>query len=262
MGDAPVTRPGASFVVIHSTLHDPTDDRDGTRVRLEPRTHRSRVSALPRALVVLWTRNTRRLDARTLAVRLSSDACIPLRQPDVTRGPETRAARRARSASRRSPCDGSRPNKVLDTRLGVTSNERNVSRRLRRCRGQGLAYHGLGLLQDTAKMFCAQEALRVDLVDVLGPGRPRSEPSVLRDHLQPADRRGVARRTRQHALNTHPAPPASRSARWLPAPRAQWRGPARTEHACPCRERAGPRRCRRAPAARARKDKASPYSKP
>ena len=174
MGDAPVTRPGASFVVIHSTLHDPTDDRDGTRVRLEPRTHRSRVSALPRALVVLWTRNTRRLDARTLAVRLSSDACIPLRQPDVTRGPETRAARRARSAPRRSPCDGSRPNKVLDTRLGVTSNERNVSRRLRRCRGQGLAYHGLGLLQDTAKMFCALSRKKTYLHEFLAFRRGRA----------------------------------------------------------------------------------------
>ncbi len=36
------------------------------------------------------------------------------------------------------------------------------------------------------------KALGVDLVDVLGAGRPRREPAALGHHLQPADRRAVA----------------------------------------------------------------------
>src|SRR5665648_710830 len=43
------------------------------------------------------------------------------------------------------------------------------------------------------------ERLRVHLVDVLGPGRPRREPCVLRGDLQPADGRTVSGRRRQPA---------------------------------------------------------------
>ena len=47
-------------------------------------------------------------------------------------------------------------------------------------------------------MLLAEEALRVHLVDVLGAGWSRGEPRVLRDHLDAADRRAVAGRSRQH----------------------------------------------------------------
>src|SRR5207248_1634629 len=43
-------------------------------------------------------------------------------------------------------------------------------------------------------MLLAPEALRVDLVDVLGTGGPRGEPAVLGDHLEAADLRAVSRR--------------------------------------------------------------------
>ena len=54
----------------------------------------------------------------------------------------------------------------------------------------------LGLVEDPLEALLAVEALRVDLVDVLGPGRPRGEPAVLGDDLQAADRRAVAGRAR------------------------------------------------------------------
>src|SRR3712207_7741211 len=45
-------------------------------------------------------------------------------------------------------------------------------------------------------LFRSPEALGVDLVDVLRARRPGREPAVLGGHLQPPDRRVVARRAR------------------------------------------------------------------
>src|SRR5688572_11567583 len=59
----------------------------------------------------------------------------------------------------------------------------------------------LRLADDALQPLLAVEALRVDLVDVLGAGRPRREPAVLRDDLEPADRRAVAGRLGQHGLD-------------------------------------------------------------
>ena len=47
------------------------------------------------------------------------------------------------------------------------------------------------------EMFLALEAFRVDFVDVLGAGRARGEPAVLRRHLEAVYRRSVARRVGQ-----------------------------------------------------------------
>src|ERR1700689_981185 len=45
------------------------------------------------------------------------------------------------------------------------------------------------------------KALGVDLVDVLGPGRPRREPAAARDHLHAADGGIVARRVGQNSID-------------------------------------------------------------
>ena len=55
------------------------------------------------------------------------------------------------------------------------------------------ADQGLRLLDESREVVVAAEALRVDLVDVLRPRRPRREPALLGRDLQPADRRTVAR---------------------------------------------------------------------
>src|SRR5665647_1170366 len=55
-----------------------------------------------------------------------------------------------------------------------------------------------GLL-DLGEVLGRHERLRVHLVDVLGPGRPRREPCVLRRDLEPADGRTVAGRRREPA---------------------------------------------------------------
>src|SRR5207244_2687163 len=56
---------------------------------------------------------------------------------------------------------------------------------------------GFGLVEDLLQMRLVAEALGVDLVHVLGPGRPGREPAVLCYDLQPADLRAVARRPHQ-----------------------------------------------------------------
>src|SRR5688500_7112612 len=53
----------------------------------------------------------------------------------------------------------------------------------------------LRFLLDHLQVLGTGEALRVDLVDVLGTGRPRGEPARLRGHLEPAERGSVTRRT-------------------------------------------------------------------
>src|SRR5260370_42250206 len=50
-------------------------------------------------------------------------------------------------------------------------------------------------------MAVAAKTLGVDLVDVLGAGRTGGKPSALRDDLDAADRRIVARGLREHALD-------------------------------------------------------------
>ena len=50
-------------------------------------------------------------------------------------------------------------------------------------------------------MIRSPEALRIDLVDILGPRRTRREPSALGHHLQPADGSAVARRVGEDGLD-------------------------------------------------------------
>src|SRR6266436_565746 len=52
---------------------------------------------------------------------------------------------------------------------------------------------GLGLLLDLSQMLLADKTFRVDLVDILGSGRPCGKPSVFRHHLDAAERLIVAR---------------------------------------------------------------------
>src|SRR5664279_3299973 len=59
----------------------------------------------------------------------------------------------------------------------------------------------LRLLQDPLQMVGAREALGVDLVDVLGPRRTRCEPTTVRDDLDAADGRAVARRLVEHGVD-------------------------------------------------------------
>src|SRR5215210_8683758 len=60
------------------------------------------------------------------------------------------------------------------------------------------------LAEDALQPLLAVEALRVDLVDVLRTRRPRREPAMLGDDLEPADRRTVPRRLRQNGLDRLP----------------------------------------------------------
>src|SRR6266540_6549761 len=66
-------------------------------------------------------------------------------------------------------------------------------------RRQGGVDHPPGLVDDPLQVLLAEEALRVDLVDVLGAGRPGGEPAVLGGDLHPADRGAVAWRGGEHA---------------------------------------------------------------
>src|SRR5882757_8103906 len=50
-------------------------------------------------------------------------------------------------------------------------------------------------------MIRPPEALRINLVDVFGPGRTRREPSAVRNHLQAADRCTIAWRMSEDALD-------------------------------------------------------------
>ena len=60
-------------------------------------------------------------------------------------------------------------------------------------RGQRLVHHLLRLADDGVEVRLVLEALRVDLVDVLGAGGPRREPAAGGDDLQAADRRRCCR---------------------------------------------------------------------
>src|SRR5688572_26723303 len=55
----------------------------------------------------------------------------------------------------------------------------------------------LRFVHDAREVGLVFERFGVDLVDVFRPGRPRGEPAVLRDYLQPADARIVARSLRE-----------------------------------------------------------------
>ena len=78
----------------------------------------------------------------------------------------------------------------------------------------------LRFLQDLLQVIRAREALAVDLVDVLGARRPRREPAALRDHLDAADRRAVARRLVDHAARSSRRRARLSSAAPAPARRA------------------------------------------
>src|SRR5215813_1089201 len=69
--------------------------------------------------------------------------------------------------------------------------------RMRGCVTSSLLEHGaddlLGLLLDAGQLVRSPERLRIQLVDVLGAGRPRREPAGGSDHLEPAKRLAIAR---------------------------------------------------------------------
>ena len=69
------------------------------------------------------------------------------------------------------------------------------------CLGEQPVDGGLRVMLDLLQMIVAEEAFRIDLVDILGPGGPRGEPSILGDHLDPADRLIVAGRAGQFCLD-------------------------------------------------------------
>src|SRR6185503_424815 len=62
---------------------------------------------------------------------------------------------------------------------------------------QSLRNYRLRLLLDPLQVVPPDIALGVELVDLLGSGWAGREPSLLRDHLEAADRGPVARRTGQ-----------------------------------------------------------------
>ena len=62
---------------------------------------------------------------------------------------------------------------------------------------EGRGHERLGLLDESAEVVLAEEALRVDLVDVLRARRAGGEPAVVGRDLEPADRRAVAGRGRE-----------------------------------------------------------------
>src|SRR3989338_6794818 len=59
----------------------------------------------------------------------------------------------------------------------------------------------LRLAEDALQVRRIAKALGVDLVDVFGARRPRSEPATLADHLDAANRRAIARRLVEHLGN-------------------------------------------------------------
>src|SRR5580704_4754923 len=98
------------------------------------------------------------------------------------------------------PCDAS-------AAAGFTSTSSPTPRRPRHRRpeysasrnsaGEGARDRRLGLLLDLAQVVFAAKALRIDLVDVLGPRRARREPAVLSHDLDAAERLTVAGRGRE-----------------------------------------------------------------
>src|SRR6516162_3359458 len=57
----------------------------------------------------------------------------------------------------------------------------------------------LGL--DALQVICSAEALRVELIDILRPGRPRREPAIRSEHLEPTNRGPIAGRIDEHLLD-------------------------------------------------------------
>src|SRR5580693_4397623 len=68
---------------------------------------------------------------------------------------------------------------------------KTVSKSLARPLPNGLVDHLAGDFLDLGQVLGSVEGLRINLVDVLGAGRPRGEPRVGGRHLQPAQRRAV-----------------------------------------------------------------------
>src|SRR5437763_17059342 len=62
-------------------------------------------------------------------------------------------------------------------------------------------YDFLSFLHDRRQMIVILKALRVDLVDVLGAGRPGREPATIGHDLQPADGSAVTRGGGQFGRN-------------------------------------------------------------
>src|SRR5215831_17840833 len=60
-------------------------------------------------------------------------------------------------------------------------------------RSQGVGHNFLSFLHDRRQMILVPETFRINLVDVLCAGRPRSEPAGISDNLEPADRGAVTR---------------------------------------------------------------------
>src|SRR6476659_9949994 len=58
-------------------------------------------------------------------------------------------------------------------------------------RSECIGHNFLSFLHDCGQMTLILKALCIDLVDVLGAGRPGREPAIIRHDLQPADRGAV-----------------------------------------------------------------------
>src|SRR6476620_2812122 len=58
-------------------------------------------------------------------------------------------------------------------------------------RSECIGHNFLSFLHDRGQMTLILEALCIDLVDVLGAGRPGGEPAIIGHHRQPANRSTV-----------------------------------------------------------------------
>src|SRR5437016_2593143 len=87
-------------------------------------------------------------------------------------------------------------------------------------RRQRIVHHLLSFAHDRVEVAMIPEALRIDLVNVLGAGWPGREPAVVGDHLEAADRCVVTRGTSQLSSNRLAGKPGRRNGlrRWFCQP--------------------------------------------
>src|SRR5215470_13506642 len=115
--------------------------------------------------------------------RVAKIAVLPVPRP-TTMPDSTNASARSAAACFRAACGSSAI--AFPSRRGASD---------------GLTHDLLRFGLDAAQVLRVAEALRVDLVDLLGPRGARGEPAALGNHLQAADGLAVAGRTRQHLLD-------------------------------------------------------------
>src|SRR5664279_3572242 len=119
------------------------------------------------------------------------------RYASATRFP--RAGVRAHGSAKMGQCRS--PGRVITSPLRIMMRSGDArgdsgsasSANVRRLPGERRRHHLAGLLLHLLEMLGSPERLGVDLVDILGAGRPRGEPGVLGGDLQPADGGAVTR---------------------------------------------------------------------